>query len=348
MSDKLTLDNAPLGTKAPATGGGHWVKVARGWKWFNGDTFPTVGGDWDGTLIPPAVTAPTRGPEPEAREPMTHVLKVWPEYFDALLDGRKTFEWRKADRDYRVGDTLLLREWTFPNYSGREVARTISYIMRPGGFFDFPAGYVVLGFAALSHQAAPPGEADDTLLTDLRAVEDALNGLASDSVDAGEIFDVAASVRMIRERVAQSPLPAPEDAGRREAWRVELALEDGFVYQVYFTEDPAQIARVREAFEKRRIAGTITTYRAAAAGETRERENGDDVPRLARRVVEAWKDDGIPCHQFYVALKALDKALTAAPAREPGASEVVPRPERIVGIADNARPTEPGEGEHAR
>lgn len=47
------LRGAPLGTRAPAVGGGHWVRVAAGWQWTTGDTFPLPGGDWDGTLLPP-------------------------------------------------------------------------------------------------------------------------------------------------------------------------------------------------------------------------------------------------------------------------------------------------------
>lgn len=47
------LRQAPLGTKAPAFNGGHWVKVERGWKWHCGDTFPRPGGDWMGELIYP-------------------------------------------------------------------------------------------------------------------------------------------------------------------------------------------------------------------------------------------------------------------------------------------------------
>lgn len=35
----------PLGTKAHAVMGGYWIKVERGWKWCNGDTFPTPGAD---------------------------------------------------------------------------------------------------------------------------------------------------------------------------------------------------------------------------------------------------------------------------------------------------------------
>ena len=44
---------APLGTKAPAIGGGYWTKTENGWKWRNGATFPCPGGDWNGELIEP-------------------------------------------------------------------------------------------------------------------------------------------------------------------------------------------------------------------------------------------------------------------------------------------------------
>jgi hypothetical protein len=47
------LAEYPVGTKAKACMGGWWEKVARGWKWCTGDTFPTVGGDWDGRIALP-------------------------------------------------------------------------------------------------------------------------------------------------------------------------------------------------------------------------------------------------------------------------------------------------------
>lgn len=52
---ELTLETAPIETRAPAIGGGHWTRTERGWKWCTGATFPQPGGDWTGALIPPAV-----------------------------------------------------------------------------------------------------------------------------------------------------------------------------------------------------------------------------------------------------------------------------------------------------
>lgn len=44
---------------------------------------------------------------------MDHELKIWPMYYEAVIDGRKKFELRKDDRGgYKVGDTLKLREWS--------------------------------------------------------------------------------------------------------------------------------------------------------------------------------------------------------------------------------------------
>lgn len=73
--ERFDLTQVPIGTKAPAIGGGHWVKVAGGWKWHNGDTFPQPGGDWTGELIPPA--APVERGEPDKmREALVRAIKA--------------------------------------------------------------------------------------------------------------------------------------------------------------------------------------------------------------------------------------------------------------------------------
>lgn len=75
-----------------------------------------------------------------------HTLKVWPEYFCALDAKVKPFEVRKADRDYKVGDTLYLQEWDpgAQDFTGRITWAEITYVLH-GGQFGIEAGWVVLG-----------------------------------------------------------------------------------------------------------------------------------------------------------------------------------------------------------
>jgi hypothetical protein len=70
----------------------------------------------------------------------THELKTWPSFFQAVIDGRKTFEVRYDDRGFQNGDVVLLREWD-PNirthglslqdtqYTGRQAQAEIGYVL---------------------------------------------------------------------------------------------------------------------------------------------------------------------------------------------------------------------------
>jgi len=46
-----------------------------------------------------------------ADQPRVHRLKTVDPYFTDVAVGRKTFEVRKNDRGFRVGDVLVLEEW---------------------------------------------------------------------------------------------------------------------------------------------------------------------------------------------------------------------------------------------
>ena len=72
-----------------------------------------------------------------------HKLKLWPEYFDVVIKGIKTFEIRKNDRDYKVGDVLLLQEYipSEAKFTGRVLDRKITYITD----YAQQEGYVVMG-----------------------------------------------------------------------------------------------------------------------------------------------------------------------------------------------------------
>lgn len=71
--------------------------------------------------------------QPAAPRPMdkAHDVKCWPEYFDAICSGRKQFEVRLNDRDYREGDALLLREYDPETdaFSGRLILAQIGYVL---------------------------------------------------------------------------------------------------------------------------------------------------------------------------------------------------------------------------
>ena len=72
---------------------------------------------------------------------MDHELKIYPKYFQEIVDGNKNFEIRKNDRGFRVGDTVALKEWDNIQYSGREIHAKIKYIL-DDKFIGLADGYV--------------------------------------------------------------------------------------------------------------------------------------------------------------------------------------------------------------
>lgn len=61
---------------------------------------------------------------------MIHKLKIQPQYFIEVCTGKKSFEIRKNDRNFQVGDKLLLKEFESEtrSYTGRVIERKITYI----------------------------------------------------------------------------------------------------------------------------------------------------------------------------------------------------------------------------
>jgi len=60
---------------------------------------------------------------------MIHELKIKPEYFADVVSGKKTFEVRKADRPFKVGDLLALNEFENQSYTGASCLVYIDYIL---------------------------------------------------------------------------------------------------------------------------------------------------------------------------------------------------------------------------
>lgn len=59
-----------------------------------------------------------------------HKVKSWTWFFQAISKGDKLHDLRKNDRDFKVGDTLLLQEYdpVTGTYTGQELKVKITYI----------------------------------------------------------------------------------------------------------------------------------------------------------------------------------------------------------------------------
>lgn len=84
------------------------------------------------------------------RSQKTHYLKTLPQYFQALWDGKKNFELRKNDRDFRAEDILVLQEYapsSLPTYTGRTVYAVVLYVLDhtcPVGGVGLQDGFCVM------------------------------------------------------------------------------------------------------------------------------------------------------------------------------------------------------------
>lgn len=59
---------------------------------------------------------------------VTHELKILPEYFKEIVLGKKKFEIRKNDRDFKKYDNVKLREFKDGIYTGNYVLARIDYV----------------------------------------------------------------------------------------------------------------------------------------------------------------------------------------------------------------------------
>ena len=66
--------------------------------------------------------------------------KVWREYFEKIISGKKMFELRLSDFEINEGDTLVLEEWDKDKqeYTGRKVEVIATYILKTKGQTFWP------------------------------------------------------------------------------------------------------------------------------------------------------------------------------------------------------------------
>lgn len=92
----------------------------------------------------------------------THKLKLNSDYYDDSATGIKTFEIRKNDRNYQVGDVLELREWVWSaleekgTYTGEVHWKIITYILDDTEYLQ--DGYVCLGVSPIAEPQESEGQ----------------------------------------------------------------------------------------------------------------------------------------------------------------------------------------------
>lgn len=79
----------------------------------------------------------------------THDLKTVQPYFNDVSSGSKKFEIRKNDRNFKVGDLVVLREWNHKRQyaSGYYIIVVITYIIKDNQYCK--PGYITFCFNKL-------------------------------------------------------------------------------------------------------------------------------------------------------------------------------------------------------
>jgi len=56
--------------------------------------------------------------------------RIWPEYFQKIIDGKKQYELRLADWECNKGDVLILQEWNpeTKEYTGRTIEKKVTFV----------------------------------------------------------------------------------------------------------------------------------------------------------------------------------------------------------------------------
>ena len=88
-----------------------------------------------------------------------HELKTDPEMYQAVAEGKKAFDIRKADRSFAVGDILLFRETKYTGiqmswddirgsgkplvYTGRKMEVKVTYTLH-GPIYGIQSGYCIM------------------------------------------------------------------------------------------------------------------------------------------------------------------------------------------------------------
>lgn len=101
------------------------------------------------TMKPPQRQQPLPS---EKKLPKWHYVKSWQHFYQAIKRGEKLHDLRKNDREYNVGDILVLQEYDFATgrYTGESIQAEITYITDNRVPCAFSSAVLEKGYSILS------------------------------------------------------------------------------------------------------------------------------------------------------------------------------------------------------
>lgn len=78
----------------------------------------------------------------------SHTLKTHIEYYEKVVSGEKPWELRFNDRNFEIGDQLILQEFDpkTEEFTGRSTSRIVEYILKYAPHFGLMQGYCIMSF----------------------------------------------------------------------------------------------------------------------------------------------------------------------------------------------------------
>lgn len=168
----------------------------------------------------------------EVRKKQMHIIKLHTRYMEAVNQGQKNFEVRYNDRDYQVGDLLVMYEVDNQGCIRNGLAvKEITYVLE--SFEALKSDWVVLGLAPND------GISPETFLEIIRVMAEKKEsqmkeGIESKSVDYQKVLDEALAI--------QKPLEVSESRFIEEICQtgpdsLEVIMKNGKIYLYTEVED---------------------------------------------------------------------------------------------------------------
>lgn len=166
-----------------------------------------------------------------------HELKIYPEFFHPVCTGNKHAELRKNDRDYQVGDTLHLYEYSHTTGRTSEYVNVI--VTHIADVSDWLPDYVLLSIKIPDNDAAPAQPV-------IPEQANILGYFSFDPEDGAEILkdrqtaidNCNASIDLYRESMQEEYPDGWSDDVKRVCWGVILQEARGFDAQGIPEDDP--------------------------------------------------------------------------------------------------------------